>query len=49
MNDKEWREFVARMHSPEVQAIVTKYEPEPEAEEPAEAVQTALWEEMSDE
>ena len=41
MNDKEWREFVARMHSPEVQAVVARYA-EPEAEEPGEPEQARL-------
>ena len=31
------------------EAVVARYADEPKAEEPAEAVQTALWEEMSDE
>ena len=42
MSEKEWREFVERMHSPEVQAVVAKYvggEPEPQPQ------QAVLWEE----
>ena len=39
MTDEEWQALLALMHSPKVQAAVARYEPEPEAEEPGEAVQ----------
>ena len=42
MTDEDWQALVAWMHSPEVQAVKAKYEPEPEAEEPGEAVQARL-------
>jgi len=44
MTDEERQVLVAWMHSPEVQAVVAKYEAE-EAEPPPQPQQAALWEE----